>query len=170
MMSSKVDPSRVLADHVATLRDHATNKVRPSELAVHYGLPVAFGVAVPIFGIRLTDAGQIIAGAAVLAGFSFGLSVFVFQLRMEAARDPRVPRGSLLLDLIDELFTNVLYSIVVGLALTVFTVVATTVQPEGVTRLNSWWTGIIAGVGLHYLLTLAMCVKRMRAAYRQLSI
>lgn len=111
-----------------------------------------------------------VVGAAVLAGFSFGLSVFVFQLRMDASRDPRVPRGSRLLDLIDELFANVLYLIVVGVGLTVLTVVAATVRPDDVDRLNAWWTGAVAALGLHYVLTLGMCVKRMRAAYEELNI
>ena len=167
-MSNKVDPTRVISDHIATLHDQRTNRIRKRDLALHYGLPVGAAVCSTFAGVRLADAGQIVAGAAVLAGFSFGLAIFVFQLRMDAARDPRVPRGSRLLDLIDELFTNVLYSIVVGLLLTVVTVAATALQDTK--TLDAVWSGVMVGIAFHYLLTLAMCIKRLHKAYQELTI
>lgn len=173
-MSSKTAISPLVKDHLRTLRDHRTGRVRVRDYLVQYGAPLAVaGVGVAL-GLRLADATHIIAGAAVLAGFSFGLAVFVFQLRLDAVRDPRVPKGSLLLDLIDELFSNVVYSILVGLALVVATISATSFSPpapfwQTPEPLNAWWTTGVVALALHYLVTIAMCLKRTRAAYRELT-
>lgn len=175
MMSSKTAIIPLVTDHLRTLRDHRTGRARIRDYIVQYGAPIAIATAGVALGLRLADAAHIIAGAAVLAGFSFGLAVFVFQLRLDAVRDPRVPKGSLLLDLIDELFSNVIYSILVGLALVVAAISATSFStPAPIWRspepLNGWWTTGVVALALHYLITIAMCLKRTRAAYRELTI
>src|SRR5690554_4959265 len=101
-MSNKMAVWPLVVDHFETLRDARTDKPRPQDFAWQLGVPLLLGVAAPLLGARLFDAGEVIAGMAVLAGLSFGLAVYVFQLRMEATRDPRVPRGDPLHDLLDE--------------------------------------------------------------------
>lgn len=173
-MSGKTAIRPLVADHLRTFRDDRTGKRRLRDYLVHFAAPAALAALGVALGLRLADAAQIIAGAAVLAGFSFGLAVFVFQLRLDAGRDPRVPKGSTLLELIDELFNNVLYSIVIGLALVVAVVAATsfTAPPPGESPapLSGWWTAGVVALGLHYILTLLMCLKRTRAAYKNLTI
>ncbi len=167
-MTSKTAVLPLVREHLATLRHARTDKPRVVDHLTQYGLPVLVGVVAPLAGVRLQDAGQIIAGAAVLSGFSFGLAIYVFQLRMEAARDPRVPRGGQLLDLLDELFANVRYSILAGLLAVVVATCAVAFH-DGST-LNAWWTGGVIAIGVHYILTILMCLKRLGSAYRRLTI
>lgn len=169
-MANKATVIPLVVDHFNTLRDVRTGRLRWQDIAFQFALPVALAALATWRGARLTEAGQIIAGAAVLAGFSFGLAVFVFQLRLEASRDPRVPKGSLLLDLIDELFKNVNYLILSGLALVVLAAAGVAYADPNADQMSAGWTLAITAVSLHYVVTLGMCLKRMRAAYRQLSI
>lgn len=167
-MSSKVAALPLVTDHLDTLRDHRTGRRRWQDYAVMYGAPVLIAGLAARLGFRLFDAGQMIAGAAVLSGFSFGLAVYVFQLRLEAHRDPRVSRGDTMLDLIDQLFANVNYSILAGLALVGVSVAGTAFTSDK--HLNAWWTAAIVALALHYVLTLLMCLKRLRAAYGRMTI
>lgn len=169
-MSNKAAVFPLVVDHLRTLSGPGGGSRGRWEIAGHYVMPlVASGVAVRI-GARLTDAGQLIGGAAVLAGFAFGLSIFVFQLRLDAGRDPRVPRGGLLLELIDELFKNVSYAILIGLILVAVAVAGTSYADADAEHLNGWWTFAITAIGIHFIVTIAMCLKRIRSAYRQLTI
>lgn len=167
-MSSKVAALPLLSDHLDTLRDARTGRRRWRDYALMYVLPLLLAGLAVLLGARLRDAGQVIAGAAVLSGFSFGLAVYVFQLRLEVHRDPRVPRGDKLPEFIDELFANVNYSILVGLLLVAVSIAGTAFTTT--TALNAWWTGMIIAIALHYSLTLLMCLKRLRAAYHQMTI
>lgn len=167
-MTSKLSALPLVSEHLATLRDARTDNLRPLDFVLQFGAPIAAAAGAALAGARLQDAAQVIAGAAVLSGFSFGLAVYVFQLRMEAARDPRVPRGSVLLDLLDELFINVRYSILVGL-LAVVVATAGVAFHDSVEPLNAWWTAGIVALALHYIATIMMCLKRLGSAYRRLS-
>lgn len=170
-MPSKVAVGPLIADHLHTLRDGKSGRPRWQDYAIQMLLPAAAGVATPWLGARLTDPGQIIAGGSVLAGFSFGLAVFVFQLRLEAARDPRVDKGSVLLEQLDELFANVRYSVFAGLMLVVVSVAGAAFHDTAKAgALSAVWTGVIVGWGLHYILTSLMCLKRLGKAYTRLSI
>lgn len=167
-MASKIQVVPVVRDHVATLRDARTARPRVGDILTHYALPVSLGIAIPMLGVRMTDGSQYVAGAAILAGLSFALAVYVFQLRLEAQRDPRIPREAVLLDLIDELFTNVCYSMLVGLALAAVTIAASAYSRSGAPA-GPVVTGIVIALGIHYLITILMCIKRLRAAYLQLT-
>jgi len=168
-MTSKVAVWPLVTDHLGTLRDARTSRLRFLDFGGQFLLPLVVGIVAPLVGARLHDAGQVIAGAAVLAGFSFGLAVYVFQLRMDAARDPRIPRGSKLHELLDELFANVRYSILVGL-LAVALATAGVAFHDSAEPLNGWWTGAIIVLCVHFGLTILMCLKRLGAAYRKLTI
>lgn len=168
-MSSKLSVSKLVTDHWSTLRDGRTERPRRRDFVVHYGAPVAIAGTATLLGARLHDAEQMIAGAAVLAGFSFALAVYVFQLRLEVARDPRVPAGDPLVDLVDELFANVTYSVLAGLAVVGLAAAATSFAPPQAS-LGAWWTFVIAASALHYVITLLMCLKRLRIAYVRLTI
>lgn len=172
-MAGKAAVLPLVVNHINTLRDSRTDRIRSRDIGTHYFLPLAVAAALP-FGLdlRLADAGQVIAGASILAGFSFGFAIWVFELRLHATRDPRVPKGAYLLDLLDELFTNVCYTIVVGLALVVLAVGATSLTSsyEAARVFSDGWTFALLALGLHYVVTLLMCLKRIVRAYRELTI
>lgn len=173
-MATKTSLSGIVVDHLDTLRDARTHRVSVLDLFIQFGLPLAFGLGLPLAGFRLVDVGQVIAGLAVLAGFTFGMLVFVFQLRLQVAMDPRVV-GTNLRELIDELFTNVAYALLVGLACVTLAVAFASVRqasspsPGVVSVLRTIATGVLVATMSHFLMTLAMCTKRAYRAYQRIT-
>lgn len=167
---SKTSVLQIVGDHLDTLRDSKTKKPAVGDYLIQFGVPAAAGVALAWVGPGITDVGQIIAGCAVLVGFTFGLIVYVFQLRVEVSRDPRVPKGGVLTQLIDELFANLSYTVIAGLLAVVVPMVAAAFRADGTMPLGSVWSGFVVALLAHFILDLGMCLKRTRRAYHELSM
>jgi hypothetical protein len=105
--------------------------------------------------------------------FLFGLVIFVFQLRLQVTNDPRIPQQGQLPRLIDQLFANVTYAVLVGFAVTVVAMAASatrTTDPKtgDLLPINAWWSGVLVALFLHLALLLGMALKRLHSAYREL--
>lgn len=173
-MATKTSLTGIVVDHLDTLRDARTHRVSVLDVFIQFGLPAMLGVGLPLAGVRLVEVGQVIAGLAVLAGFTFGMLVFVFQLRLQVATDPRLV-GTNLRELIDQLFTNVAYALLVGLVCVTLAVAFVSVRqvpapsPDLVSVLRAVATGVLVATMSHFLLTLAMCTKRAYRAYQRIT-
>lgn len=166
-MGSKLSPLPVIRGHVDTLRHAQTGKYRWLDFATFYGAPaVAAGIAVYL-GFRAKDVGAFLGGVSVFAALLFGLVVFVFQLRMTAATDPRIHAGGRLLKLLDQLFRNVSYAVLVGLITTSLGVLSIwSATSDGA---PVWLSATLVYSVTHMMLTVLMCLKRVDAAYRRLT-
>lgn len=183
-MLGKASIISVVKDHVDTLytyddgrdpHDDRSGTERPririKDLLLFFGSPILIGALTAfLLRVQLQNVGELVAGASILAGFSFGLSIFVFELRMTLTKDGFVPKGDPVETHIDELFANVTYSIVAGLFLVLAAVicdvfVALPKAPEFMGA-GTWWTFALTALAIHYLLTMFMCIKRLRWAYR----
>jgi len=151
-------------------------------------LPVAVGLTIWISGFHITIVGDLIAGFSVLAGFLFGLVIFVFQLRLGMTADPRVQSKLELPTLVDQLFANVLYAVLVSFALISVTVAAAATEPHGepvmaavvapavsyvitpgaALGLEPWVSAVVIGLAAHLLAVILMSLKRTRRAYMEL--
>ncbi|SDO18755.1 hypothetical protein SAMN04515671_0079 [Nakamurella panacisegetis] len=155
----------MITDQVATLVDAETSKKRPRDFLGLFGLPVVVFVVILVTHVQLKGIGQLLGGVSVLTGLLFGLVVWVFQLRMTVGADPRVPAHSTLPTLIDELFANVLYSVLAGVGSTAVIVASATASDA---LLNKWWSAGVLAVITHFVLAMAICLKRVRSAYHQM--
>jgi cbb3-type cytochrome oxidase subunit 1 len=121
---------------------------------------------------RINDASAIVGGASVLSGFLFGVVIYVFQVRQGLSNDPRVQRQARLPRLVDELFANVLYAVVVSFVATVLALVVASSQgydPKGVlVPTDPWLTAVFVLVAVHLLAVVAMSIRRLRRAYIEL--
>jgi hypothetical protein len=162
----------IVADHLQTLRHQRTSRPRWSDIAVIYALPVGGGLATLAKEVRLQGIGELIGGLAILAGFLFALVIFVFQLRIAVTNDPRIPRDGLLPRLIDHLFANVSYAVLVGLAtagIAMASAATRSVNKEGdLLPINSWWSSVFVALAAHLFLLLIIALRQVRAAYREL--
>lgn len=165
---SKYTVGPIIKDHIHTLVDARTGKHRKRDYVLPFGIPVVVAVTMFAFDVHLRSQAEIIAGVAILSGLLIALVIFVFQLRLQVAQDPRMLKGSLVTTLLDQLFANVNYAAVIGLLTTVVTVVAAVMA--GGASLGRFMSAAVAGLGLHLILTIGMCMKRIRAAYRELTI
>lgn len=173
-MTTKVSPRAIIADHYETLRHQGTSKPSVADYTWVVALPIVASAAFYWLDLRVTDFGQVLAGVAILTGFIFGLIVFVFQLRLSHAANGDSRRGeSILAGLLNELFTNVVYTAFVGI-LTAVALIAVGavggVVPEGVAasgQLSRLGSAVIVLLGAHFLVTLMMCIKRLYTAYNR---
>ncbi|PKV80468.1 hypothetical protein ATK86_4895 [Nocardia fluminea] len=92
--------------------------------------------------------------------------MFVFQLRLQL-RASEISSTSTLARFVDQLFYNVNYAVVVGVATTGTGTVA--VHLANKNSAPVWISAILTALGLHLALTILMCVKRVHSAYRMLA-
>jgi phosphoglycerol transferase MdoB-like AlkP superfamily enzyme len=146
------------------MKDHA-GRLRGGDILAIYIVPMIIGVFVGVFKWFPKESGALLTIISILAGLSFALAVFVFELRLTAAT--KFSKGSVVLRLIDRLFNSVLYSIVVGIASAVLCFVATI--PADGTVLFRVVSGAAIGLSVHYLVGLFVSLNRLRKAYVELS-
>lgn len=172
-MSSKISAIPIVGAHLDTLRDARDRSTKWVDVVIQYLLPVVAGVACYLGQFHLQGVGDVIAGLAVLAALLFALVIFVFQLRLQLANDPRVPKGGLLPTLVDELFANVAYAVLIGLSAVVVSLAASSTRSlderGNLEPLNAIWSAVLVVVAVHLLLTVGMCLKRTHSAYRELT-
>lgn len=161
---------------IPSIRDHYTTLVAIDEpdqpfwpdYIVLLGVPTAAGVAVGLT-LHLRDMASYIAGVAIFTALLFALVIHVFQLRMQLLSHPSVPRDGQLARFIDQLFANVNYAVVVGVIASGVSMAAA-ITADGDGRINGIWSGLVVCLGIHLLLVVFMCIKRVRAAYREIRL
>jgi hypothetical protein len=163
-MALKWSLTDVLRDHILTLRDERTQKLRVIDFIGFYGVP-ALGAGVAfLLNFQLKALEAAIGGMAIFTALLFGLLVQVFTLRIRVADSSSLRADIRLGRLIDQLEANVSYAVLVGITLTAVLVV--TAGVEGVQDAASPVASAVAGgVFLHFLLSVAMVLKRLRSAY-----
>lgn len=170
-MDNKFSVLPTVRDHYATLIDqNEPDKFYWPDWAVLVGLPLGAGALVSALMIKsgsaMNQVDSYIAGVAIFTALLFALVIHVFQLRMQLDNDERVPSQGDLLKFVDQLFANVNYAVVAGVLTT-----ATSMTAAGFAhgdRVGPVWAGVLLAMGLHLLLCVFMCVKRVRAAYREI--
>lgn len=166
-MSFKSSPGPIIADHLDTFRNAGTGKRDFWDFSVQFGLPTGIAIMSAVVGYRATDIGAFLGGVAVFAALLFALVVFVFQLRITAGNDPVASGRKILLRLLDELFANVSYAVLVGLLTTCLGIVAIWVGHEE-NGSPVWVSCLLVGTVVHLVLTILMCLKRINSAYRMM--
>lgn len=175
-MSSKINVLPIIKNHFRTLNNARTNRPSIGDFIVHLGFPLAIAVAALWFHLDLTDHyANVIAALAIVFGFAFAVTVFVFQLRMQMAamqvssKETDIAQIAPQIDtaapqLVDELFGNCLYAVLLsGFA----ALLASLIGPF---NLKTFGVGLLVWVVSHLLIVLLMCIKRINAAYKKVSV
>ncbi|WP_322859249.1 hypothetical protein U8D42_03260 [Mycobacterium europaeum] len=167
-MDSKFSVLPTIGDHYRTLVDqNVPGRPYWPDYIVLISLPCAAGAFVGwLFHLR--ELGSYIAGVAIFTALLFALVIYVFQLRVQLLSNATVPRDGKLVEFVDQLFANVNYAVVVGVIATAAAMIAaTTSDDKG--QVNGLWSGILTALSLHLMLVVFMCIKRVRAAYREIA-
>lgn len=167
-MSKKLSPLPVVYAHLDTLRDSQTNKPLIWDYLMLYGFPVFVGGFSLWREFQAQEIGAFLGGVAVFAALLFALVVFVFQLRLSAGKDPVTSKKVRLLKLLDQLFANVSYAVLVGLW-TTFLGIASVWLSDGEGKAPIWLSVLLVSAVTHLVLIILMCLKRINAAYRRLT-
>jgi hypothetical protein len=158
---------RVPADHVRTLYDNRTGRPDWGSVVSQGVVPVVVGAGSWWSHARLTDVNAAVAGISIVAGLLFSMAVFLFQLRTSLRDDRRL--GEQDYRLVDECMSNVLWAILLGLSLALYLIVCGAGGWIGSTGPGPVLTGIAVAAATHFLLVIAMCLKRLRRAYERIA-
>lgn len=157
-MSSKANVWRVVHDHFATLKDHNTRKVRLWDIVFFFIIPLPLAFLLEQFrSLGPGDAeGIIVTSLSVFAALLFNLLLLVYDLVSKADRDASNHRKKL--DLLNQLFANVSFSILTSI-LSIVSVMTLSLDLVG------GLAQVALGVFAYYLiivfmLTLFMVLKR----------
>lgn len=158
--------------HFSTLRNNRTHRILWPSIIVGYVLPVAVGLGAWAIALRLGALEEIIGGLALMAGFLFALVIFVFELRLRVTSDPRTQSAIELPRLIDELFANVTYSVVIALSTTAVALAAAANQPQSenghLLGIEPWLSAVLVALMVHLFAMILTCLRRTGTAYREL--
>ncbi|GJO05417.1 hypothetical protein NJB18091_45040 [Mycobacterium marinum] len=168
MLDSKFIPWATVRDHYATLVDqnHPDRPYWP-DYVVLLGVPIVTGTLTGCITKQPRDMAAFIGGVAVFTALLFALVIYLFQLRMQLLENPNVPRDGKLATFIDQVFANVSYAVVVGVVTTAISMAVAMTTPDS-GHINRFCAGLVVGLGAHLMLVVLMCIKRLRAAYREI--
>jgi hypothetical protein len=122
-MLAKIDVRDIIRSHYGTLYDNRRERASRADMLLFLAVPVLVAVVTTALGLRLGEAGSLLAAVAVLGGFLFALLILVLQMSAEAAArteenlgtSPRVLRR---VRVLREVSANVAYSVLVSILAT----------------------------------------------------
>ena len=157
---SKINISKIVVQHMKTLRVYGTEKSSRLDLLLFFGAPLVFAIIIVSFGMRVNDAsvGILLSAFAILTGFLFNLLVFLYSLipRGEDAVKDEDPVKKVVLE---QTFHNISYSVLLGLCLTIICGLGMI----GNELIGLCVTFLTCFLGAHLFLTIIMVLKRFHS-------
>ncbi|MFJ5805078.1 hypothetical protein [Streptomyces sp. NPDC093093] len=171
-MSEKWSITDIAAAHFATYVDARTGKRRKSDFAAFVGIPIALGFSAGIlrnFGhLELYDVSKLVGGVGIFTGLLFGLLTNVFTLSLKLQRDEDLADHETAKS-VKELFANVSWAVIVGLAMVTLLVVCSSVtSPKD--PVSRAWTAVLVALFAHLILTVLMSLKRLWMAHSKIHL
>lgn len=163
-MATKWSVSVLIKDQLGTFVNERTHKPWVPDYLAFFVLPAASGAVAFAFHFRFAAVDGILAGVAILTGLLFALVIHVFTLGLRITDDPRIGARSRTSRLIDQLQSNVLYTVLVGIVTTIALSVASATTESG-HHTGKIMTAILVVLLAHMVLMILMILKRMRSAY-----
>lgn len=166
-MTSTTTSASKRVGYFDTFRHYKTKQVLWPQVLLQLLLPVAISLVFLNRGFRVAALSDLLSGLAIVTGFLFTLLVFIFQLRLQMNGDQRFANRKSLKQLIDELFAQVNWAILVAL-ISVVSVIFLISLLDPNAHLDRYGSALFAALTLHLLAVLLACAMRTRAAYDEL--
>lgn len=177
-MSSKINIWSIVIGHIKTLRDSSSEKVSFIDYVTFYGVPIVIAVMFSMLGIKVTaDANSLLVNfGAIFTALLLSVLVLVYDqgeklrgVKFEPAQSHNI---ELKKNLLEQLYFNICYAIVIAVALVFFCLLYTFLPDKGLAISISKYSfkfdvklflasPLILIVVLNLLLTILMVVKRM---------
>ncbi|EGR2837838.1 hypothetical protein DU977_04025 [Vibrio cholerae] len=175
-MSSKINVCNIIFGHLNTLKDASSSRVSFVDIFTFFIIPLIFGCLFFLSSFKLNDSliSLLVNFGAIFTALLLSVLVLVYdQSSKLSERNERneVPFYTVKKSLLDQLYYNICYSIVLALLL-IFTCFL-----ESITRGKSldlayfsgpkidinmcFFTPIVVFISVHLILTIVMIVKRM---------
>lgn len=164
----KADLKPIAKAYFRTLRDHSTGKMSLWDVAFQIGLPVPIGVLVCFLG-RLGIIGclrfdGIVTVVSIVSSLMCALAIMLFDLRRNIKKKPDKQAERLEMQLVDELFADVMWCIVSGFSSAVLMALSGLGEwPDS--NISLVFGSIAISLALNFAIVSCMCLKRMSGVY-----
>lgn len=176
-MSSKINIWSIIVGHIGTLKDSSNGKVSFADYGTFYGLPIASALGLLSFGVVITaDANSLLVNfGAIFTALLLSVLVLVYDQgeKLNSTTDIKQKHQmDLKKNLLEQLYFNICYAIVVSVAL-VFLCLLYTFLPNRAIPFSLAHFSVSLDIKLYIasplilifvinlLLTILMVVKRM---------
>lgn len=158
---NKSDVRPILKAHLDTLSDFRTETTSRWDIIFFFGIPAIVGLALDLFhiGFRVDAVNGFLNAFAILAGLMLNLLVLVFTISatMTEKLDFKMRRRVL-----QEVFTNVCFCILVAIAVTGTALVALCyMRSDPFAQTGYGATFLLSALTLNFVFSLLMIIKRM---------
>ena len=152
-MLTKINIGRIVINHLQTLRNDNTNKIGVDDILTFLILPIIGASALSYFHVKLNDSATniIISTLSILVGLLFNVIVIIFDI-IKRDNTKKVKNK-----LLNELLTNISYSIVLSILIITITLL-TFIEDCNLQMGATWLVYFLIG---NYFLTVLMILKRM---------
>ena len=159
-MLDKVNVTRIVTDHIATLKDYATQRYRPTDFVLFFGVPaILTGVLVYFYGTLQPHLTTIVATSlTVFAALLFNLLLIVYDAISKSTPD-NSRSAQLKHSFLREVFSNISFAILLAI-LSIVAVLAFVFLAQ-VQIAASLLSGVTYFLVSLFLLTLLMLLKRV---------
>lgn len=166
----------IVKDYVNSLRSARDGKLKPSFVLVQIGSPLVLGLMAGLLRFGVPNTSELVTGVSIVAALMCGVATLLFQTRVDLRQKFDGENDAFLteddLRLVDELFAQVMWTILSGFLL-VFVLVIKGALPsvlggiDAIVRLGFGLTWFLAG---NFVLTVGVVLKRMRSVYYRVAV
>lgn len=135
------------------------------QIIIPIGIAVLFGLVWPLGASELAGlCGNIVTGVSIVSSLMCGVAVMLFQLRIQLALPEDIDASEGEVELIDETFSDVMWSVVAGFA-AVVTLVIGDILVALAPVLYRVCISLALGLVVHLAIVTCMGLKRLNASY-----
>ena len=163
----KASVTGIARSYARTLRNARTEKVLVRDVVVQIACPFALGCICFFAELRIKDPSNVVVGISIVAALMCAMAMLLFQVRAEIRRENNALLVGKDVKLVDETFDDAMWAILVGFVIALFLVItdAFGLFQCGNVVLESVLSAIAIALIAHFVMVVAMCLKRLRAAY-----
>ena len=162
-MSQKINVLPILAEHVHSLRNYATDRISAIDLSVFFGFPllVAALVSWRHFNLRALAVNGLVSSFSLFATILLSLLVMVFsfiQATEKQAADPLLLHRRRLLR---ELNANIAFAVLLSITIVAISLVSLSALERDQDPIPRPFTFVLVAGFIAFLLNIVMITKRM---------
>lgn len=161
----------IVVDYFDSLRSARDRRFKLPVLLVQIGFPVLMGVVFGAVGLEIANSGEVVTGVSIVAALMCGVATLLFQIRVNLREKFEDESQAFLtqfdLDLVDELFAQVMWCILTGFFL-VLLILAKGVIPGLIVAFplaRNFGLGLMWGLMTNFILTVGLVLKRLNRVY-----
>ena len=153
----------IATGHFRTLYDARSGKTRIRDLAFQLGFPLLLAGTSQRLSWQLTNVGNAVVGVSIVAALLCAMATIIFQIRVSLQGKPQQHRKGA--QLIDEVFANVLWAIIVSFFIALLLIIADSFGLLSNEEAAKTISSVVVFAGTHFVLVVGMCLKRLQSAY-----